>query len=186
MIKNYKNFILENLEPEKNDSIDIVSSKNALNKMEEEIKEYNAKRGTLYNLYMKSLNEIELNKLLVSNKFLNISDPKKTIFYNKLLGMSAEIFKKQRQINNLNLSIDKLKKDMDNEKTNIKNNPSSKQYGDENIKLMNDKMKVKTKEINKLNQDCAKLELDLKEKMKQYQKEINDNKNKLQNEPRPL
>lgn len=186
MIKNYKDFILEDLEPAKNDSIDIVSSKNALNKMEEEIKEYNTKRGTLYNLYMKSLNELELNRQLTSNKFLDANDPKKIIFSNKLLGMSAEIFKKQRQINNMNLSVDKMKKDLDNEKTNIKNNPSSKQYGDENIKLINDKMKVKTKEINKLNQDIAKLELDLKEKMKQYQKEINDNKNKLQNEPRPL
>lgn len=186
MIKNYKDFILEDLEPAKNDSIDIVSAKNALKKMEDEIKEYNAKRGTLYNLYMKSLNELELNRQLTSNKFLNTTDPKKIVFNNKLLGMSAEIFKKQKQINNLNLSLDKLKKDVENEKTNIRNNPSSKQYGDENIKLINDKMKVKTKEMNKLTQDCAKLELDLKEKLKEYQKEINDNKNKLQNEPRPL
>jgi hypothetical protein len=181
MIKKYKEFVKEDLELNSDDSIDVSASKNALNKMQQDIKDYNAKRNTLFNIYKNAASEIEISKQLLSNKFISSSDPKNVVFINPLLGMSAEMFKKQRQMDLVNTDLEKIKKDIETEKFNANNNPSTKQYNEENIKLNQDKIQTKTKELENLNKEVANIELQVKQKLSEYQKTIADNINKMKN-----
>jgi hypothetical protein len=180
MIKTYKQFISEKFIPDKNATPEVASAINTNNKNEADVKEYNAKKNTILNIYKSYTSEKDLLQKLTSGKFINKTNNIKNLkFNNPLLGLLSQIADKNRKVIDIEKQIDGWKGDIGNEQLNIKNNPSNKEGSTDQINLINDKIKTKTDEINALKLDIDKSNQYIKKELARLSKSVKDSNKKI-------
>jgi len=180
MIKKYSEFILETYFPEQTDSPEISSDMNRFNDIENNIKDFDKYKVTISNIYMTYTDEKDLINKLSAQKFIDKTDNKKKIkFHNQVLGLWAQSCEKRRELKDVDDQLKKWKEDIKNEEDNIKSNPSSKESGTANIKLIEDKIKQKLQDVTKKQLEIANLEKLAKDKLKSLKDELGLSKKRL-------
>lgn len=180
MIKKYLKFISETYFPDQTDAPEMSSDMNKFNDVESDIKDFDKYRVSISNIYMTYTDEKDLVNKLSAQKFIDKTDNKKKMkFHNPVLGLWAQSCEKRRELKDVDDQIKKWKEDIKNEEDNIKNNPSSKESGTANIKLIEDKIKQKTQDVTKKQMEIANLEKLAKDKLKSLKDELTLSKKRL-------
>lgn len=176
----YKDFISEKFIPDKNATPEVASAINVNNKNEVDVKEYNAKKNTLLNIYKSYKDEKDLLNKLTSGLFINKTTNIKNLkFNNPLLGLLANVADKNRKVIDIENQISGWKGDIGDEQKNIQSNPSNKEGSTEQINLINDRIKTKTDEINALKLDIDKSQQYIKKELTRLTKSVMDTNKKI-------
>ena len=179
LIKKYKQF-LETYIPDQTDAPEITSDMNRFNGSESQIKEFGTKKVTINNIYMTYKDEKDLIDKLVAQKFIDRTGNKKTIqFNNPLLGLWAQSCDKRRELKDMEDQISKWDQSIKDEQDNLKNNPSSADVVNANIKLTEDKISQKKQEVAKKQTEILNLEKLANDKLKQLRSELTNSKKRL-------
>lgn len=179
LIKKYKQF-LETYIPDQTDAPEITSDMNRFNGSESQIKEFGTKKVTINNIYMTYKDEKDLIDKLVAQKFIDRTGNKKTIqFNNPLLGLWAQSCDKRRELKDMEDQISKWDQSIKDEQDNLKNNPSSADVVNANIKLTEDKISQKKQEVAKKQTEILNLEKLANDKLKQLSSELTNSKKRL-------
>lgn len=179
LIKKYKQF-LETYIPEQTDAPEIASDMNTFNASEDQVKEFDTKKITISNIYLTYKDEKDLIDKLVSQKFIDRAGDKKTIkFNNPLLGLWAQSCDKRRELKDMEDQISKWDQSIKDEQDNLKNNPSSADVVNANIKLTEDKISQKKQEVAKKQTEILNLEKLANDKLKQLRSELTNSKKRL-------
>ena len=179
MIKKYLNF-LETYIPEQTDAPEIASDMNTFNASEDQVKEFDTKKITISNIYLTYKDEKDLIDKLVSQKFIDRAGDKKTIkFHNPLLGLWAQSCEKRRELKDIEDQMGKLNQSIKDEQENLKNNPSSADTVNANIKSTEDNITQKKQEITKKQTEILNIEKLAKDKLKQFKDELTNSKKRL-------
>ena len=158
----------------------MASNINHNNNTKDQIDEFNNKKSTIENIYKTYVDEKDLINKLSSQKLIDKkTDIKKNInFTNPLLSEYATICDLKRNVDDINNQIIKWKQDIVdlNKKSLI--NKSDKETNDNEISLINDKIKQKQNELNQKKTQILKSEQDSKTRLSTLMKDVNDtNKN---------
>lgn len=180
MIKKFNDFISEKYFPTQNDSPDIISYMNTFNNSELVIVEYNKKKVTLTNIYLTYKDEIDLYNKLSTQEFIEKTSDKKSInFKNPLLGLWAQSCKKNRELQDITNQLNKWQEEIKSEESNIISNPSMEVSSKEQISLLEEKIKLKNKEISNKKIEILNLEKLAKTKLDEIKKELADSKKRI-------
>lgn len=180
MIKRFKEWINETYYADSTDAPEIASDMNRFNDLETQIKDFDRYRLTITNIYNTYKDEKDLINKLAAQKFIQKTENKKKMkFQNPILTLWAQSCEKRRELKDIDDQIKKWQEDIKNEEENIKNNPSSKESGQANIKLIQDKIKQKNIDLSKKQVEIVNLEKSAKDRLKSMQEDLKLSKKRL-------
>ena len=188
MFKYLKTF--EDFTTDKNDSTELGSAKQFFNKAENDIKEFNSKKINLQNIYLMSKSNDEINNKLKSQKFID----DKGQFVNELLGLWAQLCRKNKdiklkelQIENIKKNIVDIQKSIDDKKKLLAENPDIKEDADKFISDSGVTLKDANASLQKCNQDIKDLQKNISDvqnginiKLNSYKQNLNTDKKEIE------
>jgi hypothetical protein len=169
-IKRYKLFLEENdFEIDPKDETNIKMSKEKLNELRKQISEFNSKKSTIENLYLKTENEEELNKKVES--LLGIPEKRNPYL---VLFLTACSYKRKLDKTREKIVNDKIK--LDDFKMELKDAVDSKVKDSINVKIKEIEQRLSDANMNisKLNKDISESHKSLTDRMIKDEKDIQE------------
>jgi len=181
MIKKYKDFISEKFIIDQNDPAEFAADKTSFNKLEADVKEFMTKRVTLDNIYITYKDEKDLINKLFAQKFIpqNTGDKKKIKFNNPLFGLYAQAAEKKRELKNIQDDLDAQKDTLSTRQSDIASNPDNKDSLQNDVDYIQSKIGDLNDKISKIKNEIVTLERNTRDKLKQMQKDLVNNKKRI-------
>lgn len=167
--KKFSSFIKEEIESQNLESLE---------NLEKEIIEYKSKKNILDKIYQTSIDEKDLENKLLNAKLVIKGKDNKISFTNELLEIAAKVAGKNKEIQNINDTIEGYKNTIIQKQELIKKNPSLQESTSIEISELNKKISDKLTDINQLKTDINKTETEVKNKITLINKKISDMKSK--------
>lgn len=163
MIKRFDDFIKEEISTSSTDRPSVATAINNMNKIQDDIKDFNSKKSQLRAIYMSSTSEKELIQSLFRQKFIKQpNDKSKMEFNNIFLQKYSIVCDYLKQATNKQKEIDDLEKKSSELESSISSNPTSK----DSIK---DDISSNSTQIQKIRKDIA----DLSKKANDMERQLN-------------
>lgn len=170
--KKFSSFIKEEIEVQDLENLE------SLENLEKQVIEYKSKKNTLDKIYQDSIDEKDLENKLLNAKVASLGKDNKISFPNELLGISAKISSKKKEILNVNDIIEGYKNNILQKQELIQKNPSLQKSTTEEITELNNKIADKLSDINLLKIEVSKIDTEIKNKLVLINKKVSDMKSK--------
>lgn len=176
---NYKLFIETYTVPQ-NAPPEIASDMSSFNDLEGNIKEFNAKKSILDNIYMTYTDEKDLINKLSSQKFIdNTTDKTKIKFHNPLLGLWAQSSEKNKELKDLQDKINDDNKSILDKTASLSKNPTLKDAINKEIESLKNSIVEKNKLLSQIKTGVGNLQKSTQDKIKQMSGEYSQSKNRI-------
>lgn len=181
MVYSLKKFLERKLFiPAKTDSPTTSATMNQVNKLDDDIQEFNRKRITVSNIYATYTDERDLINKLSAQKFCNKVDSKMKIkFHNELIGIWAQACDKRRQLDDMNKEVKKIEGNMKDDSDNLSTGATSQDIFNQNTDLNKSKIDTYTKKAKQLEKEIVAIEKKCKEILGMNKKNLNFQKTRL-------
>ncbi len=179
-IKKY-NLFLEDFEVNNTDAPDIKMSKDRMNTIMKQVKEYQQKKSIVDQLYVSTKDNIVIEEGLV--KLLGSSDIKQGVDRNPFLVDYVNVVKLKTDIDNMLIdnTQDKIKVDDFQRDVNLTTDPQMRQSLAAKIAEINKRMQDRTRKISDVKTELAKSEKTHKDRMILIDKDIKEFNKKITN-----
>lgn len=181
MIKNYTVFVNEIYNVYQKDTPEMSSDKSHVNQVELFIKEFNAKKKTIDNIYVTYKDEKDLINKLYAQKFIpsNTNDRKKIKFINPLIGLYAESAKKKRELKSLEDDLKAQQDTLNDRNSQISGNPDLRNTLQDDINYSNERINSIKQDINRVKTEILALEKNTAFKLKEMKDDLVKDKNRI-------
>ena len=180
-IKKYNHFLSESYKIEPTDAPEFAVDKTSANKLQNDVKEFLAKKTTIDNIYMTYHDEKDLMSKLYSQKFIptNTSNKKDIRFTNPLIGFYAQVSEKKRELRALEEELQNKRDDLNTKKSLISSNPDTKESLQSDVEYVQSKINDTILRISKLKNEIISLERDTEKKLKEMKTNMESNRKRL-------
>jgi len=179
-LKKYKYFI-EKYTIDQNDDPGFAADKTSFNKMENDIKEFLAKKVTIDNIYLTYSDEKDLVNKLFAQKFIeqNTGDKKKIKFINPLIRMYSQTAEKKRELKSAEGELLTQNDTLTQRQSDINQNPDNKDSLQNDVDYTQSKIGDIKDKINTLKNEILSLEKTTSEELKKMKKDLENNKKRI-------
>lgn len=182
-LKRY-NLFIENYEINPSEDTNIISNKNEINKLGEDLKELNSKKSQIENIYLTYKDRNDLINRLKTIGAIKEDNPENIEFKNPLISNISNIYDLKRKIKDIEDSINIDNQDMKQKQEQLSENPNQAENINELILGIKERINEKNKKISDYKKELSEKEKNSKEnidmlisKIKDLEVKISTNKN---------
>ena len=186
-MKYFKSFEAFDIKKE-NPPLEVGSDMNNFNDSEKWVKDFNSRKSLLDSIYINYKEDatpsdsipLDLYNKLVSGKFIAPNNVKtKITFLNPLFTIYAEISKKNRELKNINSTIESKKKELGDKQTTLNSNGGDKETLNNDIENLNNDIKTQLDSINNIKKEINDLQKSSTTNLNNMIKNLQTSKNRI-------